>query len=229
MPHSAGKKAITGLIDYLEENKNYKLFYDNWFSSHKLTIELLEKGFHSTATIQIRRIKNDNFDKNSKEFKKSIRGTYEELFSYDSRLCLVRWMDSKPVHLISTFLSCEPIGLINRWVKKESIRTDIDCPNIVKGYNKHMGGVDLADMLHSLYRIDRKSKKYYTRIIYYLFGVCMSNAWNIHKIITSNELTLREFTLSVSLSLMKAGKTIVTTNVPATASYNRKKTIEDIR
>ena len=36
-----------------------------------------------------------------------------------------------------------------------------------------MRGVDLSGMLLALYKIDRRSKKYYNRIIYYLLGVCI--------------------------------------------------------
>lgn len=90
-----------------------------------------------------------------------------------------------------------------------------------------MGGVDLADMLLALYRIDRRSKKYYNRIIFYLFGVCTTNAWTLYKINTGEKLGLLEFTLQLSFSLMKCGKTIPT--VPTSLSYNRKKICEDIR
>ena len=100
-------------------------------------------------------------------------------------------------------------------------RVDVQCQNIVGEYNKYMGGVDLADMLLALYRIDRRSKKYYNRIIFYLFGVCTTNAWTLYKINTGEKLGLLEFPLQLSFILMKCGKTIPT--VPTSLSYNRKK------
>jgi hypothetical protein len=87
-----------------------------------------------------------------------------------------------PVNLLSTYLEAEPMLKASRWSKKNQSRIDVNCPFIVKEYNNHMGGVDLANMLLALYRIDRRSKKYYTRIIYYLCGVCTTNAWIIYKI-----------------------------------------------
>jgi hypothetical protein len=70
-----------------------------------------------------------------------------------------------------------------------------------------MGGVDLADMFHALYRIDRRSKKYYMRIVYFLIGVAISNAWLIQKINNPDKYNLlRKFQLSLSISLMKCNE-----------------------
>ena len=54
---SAGSKAVIKMVENLKEGLNYKVFYDNWFSSPDLAYRLLEKGIHSTATVQIRRVK----------------------------------------------------------------------------------------------------------------------------------------------------------------------------
>ncbi len=59
-PESAGTKAVLNLVDYLKKSLNYKLFFDNWYSSVSLAYTLLERGIHSTATIQIRRVKGIN-------------------------------------------------------------------------------------------------------------------------------------------------------------------------
>jgi hypothetical protein len=132
------------------------------------------------------------------------------------------------VNLLSTYLEAEPMLKASRWSKKHQSRIDVNCPFIVKEYNNHMGGVDLADMLLALYRIDRRSKKYYTRIIYYLIGVCTTNAWIIYKINTGAKISLLEFTLQVSHSLINSGK-IVRGISSAASSYNRKKTSEDVK
>ncbi len=54
---SGGTKAVMNMVDYLDGGKNYKISFDNWFSSVSLAYRLLAKGMHSTATIQIRRVK----------------------------------------------------------------------------------------------------------------------------------------------------------------------------
>ena len=60
IPVSAGTKAVMNMINYLKPNQQHKVFFDNWFSSVSLAYSLLEKGIHSTATIQIRRVKSNN-------------------------------------------------------------------------------------------------------------------------------------------------------------------------
>ena len=75
-----------------------------------------------------------------------------------------------------------------------------------------MGGVDLCDMFHALYRIDRRSKKYYLRIVYFLIAVAISNAWIIYKKNHPEKaLSLREFQTEVSLSMMNVDKITETT------------------
>ena len=60
IPVSARTKAVMNMINYLKPNQQHKVFFDNWFSSVSLAYILLEKDIHSTATIQIRRVKSNN-------------------------------------------------------------------------------------------------------------------------------------------------------------------------
>ena len=64
-------------------------------------------------------------------------------------------------------------------------------------------------MLASLYRIDRKSNKYYLRIVYYLISVCVNNAWILHKENRpEKQFILRDFIKEVSFSLMKPNEPV---------------------
>ena len=48
-------------------------------------------------------------------------------------------------------------------------------------YNKQMGGLDLCDMLMSLYRIELGSKKWYIHVVYYCIGVAVTTSWVLYK------------------------------------------------
>lgn len=46
--------------------------------------------------------------------------------------------------------------MLNRDTQKLQKKVPVSYPNIVKEYNAHMGGVDLADMFVALYRTGLK-------------------------------------------------------------------------
>lgn len=70
---------------------------------------------------------------------------------------------------------------MKRFDKNAKQKISVSCPNIVKVYNKVMGGVDLADMLLSLNRINYRSKKWYNRVFAHLLDIATNNAWVLYK------------------------------------------------
>ena len=60
---------------------------------------------------------------------------------------------------------------VNRRDDKSKTYIDIDYPTAVEGYNKSMGGVDLADMLIVLYRTTIKSKSWYLKFLFYCVDI----------------------------------------------------------
>ena len=57
----------------------------------------------------------------------------------------------------------------------------IQRPKVIEAYNEHMGGVDLIDMLISLYRINVGTKKYYVKIIFHLIDLSVVNGWLLYR------------------------------------------------
>ena len=78
-------------------------------------------------------------------------------------LVAVSYYDQKPVHFLSTI--CESIKCIEchkevYCVETEQVETmKFLCLNINNSYNHDMGGVDIADQLHSYYRFDHWSRQ----------------------------------------------------------------------
>ena len=142
-------------------------------------------------------------------------GASEELKSANesTEITYVKWCDNKVVHLVSTFAKAHPIKNVSRYEKKLSQRIDIPCPDIVQKYNKAMGGVDLADCLISLYRINIRSKKYYHRIIFHMIDMVLVNSWLLYRrdplhlqLPKSEVIPLAYFKIKVAFSLIMAGK-----------------------
>ena len=83
--------------------------------------------------------------------------------------------------LVSTYVSDEPVTTAKRYDKNQKAKVEVPCPNIVKQFNAHMGGVDLMDMLVSLYRITLKTHRWYLSIFAQMLGICINNAWLLYQ------------------------------------------------
>src|SRR5215469_9020023 len=112
----------------------------------------------SCGTVQTRRLPGLKFT-TDKEMQSMGRGTFEEWKANvdGETVTAIKWFDSKPVHLLSTFLSSHPVIEKERFNRKRKENIKVRCPNIVNQYNKAMGRVDLHDQLVSLYRMSFKS------------------------------------------------------------------------
>lgn len=47
--------------------------------------------------------------------------------------------------MLSTFATVKPITTVTRYDKRQYKRLPVDCPNIIKIYNKHMVGLDFLN------------------------------------------------------------------------------------
>ena len=61
--------------------------------------------------------------------------------------------------------------------KKDGTKVDVSCPVVVSDYNKHMGGVDKADMLRALYGLDRRAMKWWHRIFWGILYIAFVNSY----------------------------------------------------
>lgn len=116
------------------------------------------------------------------------------------------WHDNKLVCLLSSFAGSQPIGEARRFFKSKNEFQMITCPNIVKIYNKYMGGVDLLDSMLGYYRIMIRSKKWYMRIFHHLLDMAIVNAWLLWRRKTGLYMPLVNFKTEVSDALCKQGK-----------------------
>lgn len=211
----ASSNIVLHLAQNIPTEQNHLLFFDNWFTSIPLLQYLAGKGIWCCGTVRVPRL--SGLPKTMKDDKKLVqqgRGAHEESEFSDetSKVTLVRWYDNKVVNLVSTFAKAKPLRTLCRFDKKTRRVVDISCPDIVHRYNKSMGGVDLADQMISLYRINIKSKKAYHRLIYHFIDMALVNAWllyrkncNILSIPKKDVLQLSSFKLNIAVALTKTG------------------------
>lgn len=123
----------------------------------------------------------------------------------------VVWKDNKIVTLLSSFTGELPFSQVKRYDKKEKKSIDISCPNVVKEYNRHMGGVDLLDGLIGRYKIQMRTKKWYLRLFYHLVDMTIINSWLLYRKISTQRgekyLPLAKFRAELAYCLCKQGQT----------------------
>jgi hypothetical protein len=99
--------------------------------------------------------------------------------------------------LLSTLAGKIPMHQVERYDRKHKKRVTVDCPEIVKAYNKHMGGVDLLDSIMGRNKIKIRSKKWYFRLFYHLLDMSIVNAWLLYKSVETGKTNPKE-TLKLS-------------------------------
>ncbi|XP_055377144.1 piggyBac transposable element-derived protein 4-like [Condylostylus longicornis] len=192
-----GPRVITDLTRSLV-GKNYQIYFDNYFTSISLLRKLKKENIYACGTIRKGR-KNMQIDfKSNKIFK---RGEYDCRATDDGLTC-VKWMHKRIVFFASNFHNQNSVVYVNRKNKDGTVE-ELQCPKLVKDYTKHMGYVDKADMLKSVYEIDRKSKKWWHRIFF--VDVSVVNSHIIYKSrCEGNTMDLKIFCLAIVGGLLGA-------------------------
>ncbi|CAH1988409.1 unnamed protein product [Acanthoscelides obtectus] len=207
-----GAKVILSLCKSMKAPICSAVYFDNFFTSLELVHILKQNyGILSLGTIRSNRLGICSLE-NDKALAKRGRGSF--CFKNDNvnKISCVKWFDNKAVILVSSYVSVEPVATATRYTKHKKDKTDIPCPSIVKQYNRHIGGVDLMDMLVSLYR----TRRWYLSIFAQMIDLCMNNAWLLYRRETKltcaesggnvENISLKEFRYYVSKSLRMKGR-----------------------
>ncbi|KAL1475683.1 hypothetical protein MTO96_037108, partial [Rhipicephalus appendiculatus] len=200
---------VQKLTEPLPSHKGFKVAFDNWFTSHGLIVALKEKGLLSVGTARVNRLHGCSL-KTDAALKKSGRGSFDVCTEVCNDIAAVKWLDNKPVHLVSSYIGSEPVDQVQRWSATTRSHVTVQQPAIVKEYNRFMGGVDLCNMLVELYRCDIRGRRYYLRIVFHIIDICVVNAWLLYRRNCSQAGTqyqpLLDFRMTIAHALLKAGK-----------------------
>ena len=203
------------LVKHLPQNAFFTVCFDNWLTTLPLILKLKTLGIISVGNIRSNRIQNCPFD-TEKDMKKSGRGSSSYRVDANSGLMVMKWLDNKPVSCLHQIMETAEISSkVKRWDGRSKSHVLVDCPDIVKKYNSAMGGVDLADMLISLYRTSYKTRRWYLRVVAHLLDVCKVNAWLLYRrhadqlqIPSRRQIKLAEFSSKIGHALIQRGKPV---------------------
>ncbi|XP_003727691.1 piggyBac transposable element-derived protein 4-like [Strongylocentrotus purpuratus] len=201
-------------------SQNYRgfghvIFMDNFYTSVPLFNALYTSGFMAVGTLRENRkyLPSETVGKKKQQVKQLARG--ETLWRQSDKLYCVTWKDTKPVYILSTVPLKKETQPVHRMAKRNGqwTRIEIERPDIVGLYNKHMGGVDLADKKIACYKRQTKSLKWYHKVIWYMLDIAVLNACILYNKSHNTKVKLRDFRERLSTSLI-AGRTYRKTPSP---------------
>ena len=112
-----GGSIVIRLVENLPERENFKVYFDNVFTSIPLLIQLKEKGCHVLAVLKTNRMSGAIL-KSKVAVKHQARGAMDSCVSKSGDITIVRWQDNNVVNVASTFVGMENIDKVKRWSKK---------------------------------------------------------------------------------------------------------------
>lgn len=183
MSFGLGAKVVLALCKTIPDPACKVVYFDNFFTSLELINYLREElGIFSLGTIRTNRLRGaEKKLPTDKELKKKPRGSHSQVVCNSNKVSVVKWYDNKCVTTASSYVDAHPVSTILRYDKEKKRRTAVPCPEIIKHYNAHMGGVDLADMLIALYRTGFKGHRWYLPLVSQLLDICVTNSWILYR------------------------------------------------
>ena len=184
-----GERVVKTALKTCDNPVNHSVFFDNFFSSYNLLVDLDVKGFRATGTMRNNRIGKCPLADVS-DMKKRERGSYD--FRSASNLKIVRWNDNSVVTIGSNAYGVEPVGNAKRWIRGKG-RGNITEPAVIAAYNRGMGGVDLLDRALSDLRPVIRGKKWYWPLIINAINIAFVYSWRIYRIISGEVFSQKDF------------------------------------
>ena len=166
---SACEKMVLYLIAQLL-NKGYHVYTDNWYTSLRLYMYLLEKNTLACGTV-----------KENQGIPQELHGVQLKPGSSaavcgDGKIVATKYHSTKVVHLLSTVHGHTESAIPDRRRRGFNKR-----PEVSTSYNKNMGGVDKQNQLLHPYDCTRKSMKWTKKLFFHFFQVAAFNVFILSK------------------------------------------------
>ena len=177
--HGLGARVVKQLSSDLHHTYRH-LYFDNYFSSVDLLLDLWRTGLYGCGTMRTNR---KGFPKQLKQYVKkglAVRGDSMTVQHKDSNITVSIWQDSRPVVIIANNVDGTTKEIVKRR-KKDGSRETYTCPSSIALYNRFMGGVDRNDQIRGYYHTPVKCRKCYKYIFWFLFDVATTNAFILCK------------------------------------------------
>jgi hypothetical protein len=167
-------------LTQLYRNTNHVLYIDTLFTSPTLLASLFNVGIRVCGSVKRNRIGMPSVAKLTPAQLLAVpRGAHLQMQRGDVTLCA--WRDKKLILLL--YNHCDPNQLtsMQRW-GEDGATYQLGCPQAIRDYFHHARAVDVINQLHYSYLPGRKSRRCWTRLVWWLIDVCILNAFRLWQV-----------------------------------------------
>ena len=193
-----GEYVVNKMLTAVSDVECHVLFFDNFFTSHRLIANLATKGIRACGTVRENRTDRCPL-KPSKLIQKEERGSYD--YRCDGNVLCVKWNDNRPVTIASNYYGVTPLHKAERYVKGEG-RKRITQPDAIYKYNKGMGGVDVCDRKLSSYRPRLRTRKWWWNLFAHALNMSVVAAHEFYKRLNGQKISHHDFRIEIAESLL---------------------------
>ena len=192
------------------EGANRWLFFDNLYTSPTLCNHLLRVGIRSCGTCRPNR---KGLPADLKRVRKRLPKGETSTWQSGQLGCLV-WNDAKPVIFLSTLRRVDQLTPIPATRGLPATTR----PTVAVDYNFNKGHVDQVDQLRAYYVVQRRTRRTWPAVAWWLLDMCISNAYKLWCLETNTKhglLDFREQLLQQIAAAYPSPHTHVQPHVPA--------------
>ena len=188
-------KLVLGLLEKSRLlNKGHHIYTDNYYTSPELMEELYWCSTFSAGTCHSNR---QGLPK-AETLAKLKPG--QSCFRGNGTLLCIKWCDKRSVLILSTIYDAVEINT----GKKDRHGNSIIKPESVHEYTINMRGCDLSDQLMTSYSMLRHSVKWWRKLFFHLFALCINNAYIVYKKFNNNPVPHDTFMEQLVKSLIQS-------------------------
>jgi hypothetical protein len=185
----------------LYQNNNHVLYIDTLFTSPTLVASLFNVGIRVCGSVKRNRIGMPSAAAMTPAQLAALpRGSHLQMQRGNVTLCA--WRDKKLILLLYNHIDPSQLTSLQRW-GDDGVIYQLGCPQAIRDYFHHARAVDVINQLHYSYLPGRKSRKCWTRLVWWLIDICILNTFRLWQVQHPDESHLA-FRMQLALELMEA-------------------------
>ncbi|CAK1584280.1 unnamed protein product [Parnassius mnemosyne] len=163
------KKLSAGLPE------NTLIAFDNFFNSCNLMEDLYENQIFAVGTVRVNRKDLPEIFKKSQP--KHLRLERNQFAAVTAKpITAIKWLDTRDVNILTTAHHPTDTVFVKR-TQKDGTKKKVLIPTAIAQYTLTMGGVDHFDHFRSSYPINRKCRKFWMRLFFFMFDAAIINSY----------------------------------------------------